>query len=149
MVRAATEINLKSAPTVPFPSRYTGGATIHQGIAASQVKGFCQGVLQANGVMLFRAAELELSSRPGSADPSSTTGRDEVMLYQVDSPLVAVRVRPRPDQLTIITIPSGVTISVRDKADDTGLVQTTVDGELVAVFECDLKNHTVAIASTV
>jgi hypothetical protein len=68
------------------------------------------------------------------------------MLYHVNSPLVAVRIQPRPDQLTILTIPSGVTICLGDNADDAGLVRTIVDGELVAVFERDLKIHATKVS---
>ena len=99
-------------------------------------------------VCFFRAAELELS-RPECADPSfNDPGRaGEVMLYQVNSPLVAVRVQPRPDQLTILTIPSGVTIRVGEDADEAGLIRTIVDGELLAVFVRDLDEHTAKIAA--
>ena len=69
------------------------------------------------------------------------------MLYQVNSPLVAVRVQPRPDQLTILTIPSGVTIRVGEDADEAGLIRTIVDGELLAVFVRDLEEHTAKIAA--
>lgn len=68
--------------------------------------------------------------------PLQRQGRVGEVWYQLNSPLVAVRVQPRPDQLTILTIPSGVTICL---GDDAGLVRTTVDCELVAVFQRDLQ----------
>ena len=71
------------------------------------------------------------------------------MLYLINSPLVAVRIRPRSDQLTILTIPSGVTIRVDEDVDDAGLIRTIVDGEPLAVFVRDLEEHAAKIAAAV
>ena len=61
--------------------------------------------------------------------------------YRLNSPLVAVRLHAKPDQRTIFTIPNGTTITILSGLDNNGLVQTTFQGEAIAVFQRDLDDR--------